>query len=74
MKFDSANVSFCVSLYLYMSEIGKLSISQHVRIIHLGECSVANPNLKKSLVNFKYIICRFGCLFVLICQFSMVYN
>lgn len=46
MKFDSANVSFCVSLYLYMSEIGKLSISQHVRIIHLGECSVANPNLK----------------------------
>lgn len=32
-----------------MSEIGILSTSQYVRIIHLGECSVANPNLKDNL-------------------------
>lgn len=39
-------MSFCASLHLYMSGIGIPSISQQVRIIHLGECSVANPNLK----------------------------
>lgn len=47
MKFDKANVSFCTSLHLYKSVIGVPSTSQQVRIIHLGECSVANPNLKK---------------------------
>lgn len=52
MKFDSANVSFCTLLYLYISEIGIPSISQHVRIIHLGEYSVANPNLKISLKKY----------------------
>lgn len=48
MKFDKANVSFWTSLHLYMSVIGIPSISQQVRIIHLGECSVAKPNLKNN--------------------------
>lgn len=46
MKFDKANVSFCTSLHLYISLIGMPFISQHVRIIHLGELSVAIPNLQ----------------------------
>jgi len=46
MKFVRANVSVCTSLHLYISGIGEPSISQRVGIIHLGECSVANPNLK----------------------------
>jgi len=46
MKFVKANISVCSSLHLYMSGIYVPSISQQVGIIHLGECSVANPNLK----------------------------
>lgn len=49
MKFVRAKVRFCVSLHLYMSGMGIPSISQQVRIIHLGECSVANPNLKNKI-------------------------
>jgi len=51
MKFVKANVSVCTSLHLYMSEIGVPSISQQVGIIHLGECSVANPNLKNGKIH-----------------------
>lgn len=50
MKFVKANVSVWTSLHLYMSEIGVPSISQQVGIIHLGECSVANPNLKNGKI------------------------
>jgi len=46
MKFVKANVSVCTSLHLYISGMGMPSISQQVGMIHLGECSVANPNLK----------------------------
>lgn len=58
MKFDKANVSFCISLHLYMSDIVVPFVSQCVRIIHLGECSVAKPNLKdkKILIHIGYII------------------
>lgn len=51
MKFVKANVSVCTSLHLYMSGIGEPSISQRVGIIHLGECSVANPNLKNDKIH-----------------------
>jgi len=34
-----------------MSGIGEPSISQRVGIIHLGECSVANPNLKNDKIH-----------------------
>lgn len=50
MKFVKANMSVCSSLHLYMSGINVPSISQQVGIIHLGECSVANPNLKNGKI------------------------
>lgn len=39
-----------MSLHLYMSGIDILSTLQQVRIIHLGECSVAKPNLKNKII------------------------
>lgn len=41
-----------------MSGIGVPSISQIVRIIHLGECSVANPNLKNNCVMKRIRLCE----------------
>lgn len=40
-----------------MSGISTPSTAQQVRIIHLGKCSVANPNLKNKNIH-KTLICK----------------